>query len=239
MTERPYLHGNRHSAIINKMYFQILGTGTKGYCLEFADPSSTNDNLVISIGDGTALRTLIQYNSINDLTLNQWHYVVGSGDGNNVSIYIDGQLKSSATTGGYTILNDATSLALGTETTSGAKDVWFNGIMDEVMIYNRALSANEITTLYSYQIPTPTPSPSPSPTSIPTTAPTSTPTPTLSPTTAPTQNPTATPSPTPPTGIFNDANQTFLIALFSIIGLLIVIIIVLIYNGRQNRRKLA
>lgn len=153
MTERPYQHGSRHSAIINKMYFQISGTGTHGYKLQFDDPSSTNDNLVITIGDENAQRYLVTYNSIDDLTLNQWHQVVGTWDGSRSSIYIDGQLKNSSSTEAYTIVHDDTTLALGTETTSGAKDVWFNGIIDEAMVFNRGLSAEEVMATYSSPLP--------------------------------------------------------------------------------------
>jgi hypothetical protein len=70
--------------------------------------------------------------------------------------------------------------------------------------------------------------PSPSPTYSPTPTPTATPSPT----------PTSSPSPTPPNDTFNNANQIFPIAAISIIGLLIAIIIILVYSGRRNRRKL-
>ena len=149
MTERPYQHGSRHSAIINKLYFQISGINNRGYKLQFESPTSTDDNLVVSIGDGTDQKFLVKHNSINDLSLNQWHLVVGTWDGTVASIYIDGQLKNSETTGTYTIAHDSTALALGTEVTSGVKDVWFNGIIDEAMIYNKALNAQEISALYN------------------------------------------------------------------------------------------
>jgi len=153
VTKRPYEHGSRHSAIINKLLFNIMGTGTKGYKLQFEDPTSTNDNLVISIGDNIAQRYLVTYNSINDLTLNQWHFIVGTWDGSKACIYIDGELKASANTDTYTIVHDSMPLALGTEVTSGVKDVWFNGIIDEAMVYNRALSAEEVKALYTNSLP--------------------------------------------------------------------------------------
>lgn len=153
MTLRPYQHGNRHSAIINKLYFQISGIGTKGYKLQFEDPSSSDDNLVVTIGDDISQRFLVKYNSINDLTLNQWHQIVGTWNGSIASIYIDGQLKSSESTGAYTVVHDDTPLALGTEVTSGVKDVWFNGLIDEAMVFNRALSAEEVQSLYTNLLP--------------------------------------------------------------------------------------
>lgn len=153
MTLRPYQHGSRHSAIINKLYFQISGTGTSGYKLQFEDPTSTDDNLVVTLGDGIAQRFLVTYNSVNDLTLNQWHHVVGTYDGSKACIYIDGNLKNASNPGSYTIKNDNTPLSLSPEITSQAQDVHFNGIMDNVMIYNRALSSQEVLAEYTDSSP--------------------------------------------------------------------------------------
>lgn len=148
--------GHPHVCIINKMHY---GTSVKtGYKLDFEYPTASDDTLVLTIGDGVAQRFLAQYNSINDLTLNQWHLVAGTYDGSQGKLYIDGQLKASGQ-GAYTIAHDNTPLCLSREITQPEYD-GFNGIIDEVMIYNRALSAGEIALLYVSPIPSPTPQPS-------------------------------------------------------------------------------
>ncbi|MHA1722250.1 MAG: LamG-like jellyroll fold domain-containing protein [Candidatus Baldrarchaeia archaeon] len=146
MTRRPYQHGDDHSAIINKLNW-LGGVGTKGYKLQFEHPTSTNDHLVISLGDGETQRFLIDYNSINDLTLYEWHFVIATYDGKIANLYIDGELKSSSTPGTYTIIHDNTPLAIGDEIPT--HNSHFNGLIDEVMIYNRALNAEEIMLLYT------------------------------------------------------------------------------------------
>lgn len=147
MTERPFQHGG--SAIINK----IQGpTGDWGYKLQF-EPAPTNDNLLISIGDGGAQRFLLQYNSINDLTLGVWHHVVGTYDGNSTRLYIDGMLKMNTTSGPFTIVNDDRPLMLGAEYSPEGNLVMFNGLIDNIMIYNRALSAEEV--MAEYLLPPP------------------------------------------------------------------------------------
>jgi len=150
MTKRPYQHGTSHSAIINKLHY-FGSSGSLGYKLQFENPTSTNDNLVISIGDGAAQIYLVNYNSIVDLTLNQWHHVVGTYDGNTAKIYIDGELKSSSNPGMHTIVHDDAPLAMGTEVTGNG--VQYNGLIDNVMIYNRALSEEEV--LSHYLLPPP------------------------------------------------------------------------------------
>ena len=139
LDERPYQH-DYHSAIINKLHY--LGGACKGYKLQFEHPTSTNDHLVLSIGDGAAQRFLIDYNSIDDLTLHQWHHIVGTYNGTTANLYIDGELKTSSNTGKYLIVHDSTPLTIGCEYSVG--NTHYKGLIDEVRIYNRALSSEEI-----------------------------------------------------------------------------------------------
>ena len=72
-----------------------------------------------------------------------WHHVVGVYNGSNVYLYLDGLVSSKTSpnlTGNTMSIN--TSLAVGTG---------FNGQVDNVMIYNRALSADEIKFQYYNQ----------------------------------------------------------------------------------------
>ncbi len=145
MNKRPYQHGTEHSAIINKLHH--LAGHSKGYKLQFEHPTSTNDHLVLSLGDGVAQRFLIDYNSINDLTLNQWHHVVGTYDGTTANLYIDGELKTSSNPSSYVIAHDDTPLVIGSEYYyAGCR---FNGFVDDVRIYKRALSVEEIKAHYA------------------------------------------------------------------------------------------
>ena len=74
---------------------------------------------------------------------NQWVHLAGTFDGSTLAIYINGVLAGTA------------SGTLGTSSSEpfkiGASDVYggFNGWIDEVAIYNRALSANEIAAIYA------------------------------------------------------------------------------------------
>jgi hypothetical protein len=77
---------------------------------------------------------------------NNWHHWVGTFDGRYLKIYVDGVLRNTTDTGGTTI-----------RVTSGQPlhimhgwSGYLNGIIDEVHIYNRALSGEEIQDLYNY-----------------------------------------------------------------------------------------
>ena len=148
MTVRPYQAGHPghpHVCIVNKLHF-YNNPAIAGYKLDFEYPTATDDTLAISVGDGVAQRFLIQYNSINDLTLNQWHQIIGTYDGSTAKLYIDGQLKATGQ-GSYTILHDNTPLCFSREVSQPIFD-GFNGIIDNVMIYSRALSGEEVKALY-------------------------------------------------------------------------------------------
>lgn len=151
MTKRPYQHGTPASAIINKIH-NLGGGPMKGYKLQFEAPTATNDRLVLTLGDGTAQRFLIEYNSINDLTLNQWHHVVGTYDGSTAKIYIDGELKSISHPGTHVVAHDYAPLIIGTEYTYELNTL-FNGIIDNAMVYSRALSEQEIEGILASPIP--------------------------------------------------------------------------------------
>jgi hypothetical protein len=75
---------------------------------------------------------------------NNWHHWVGTFDGRYLKIYVDGILRNTTDTGGTTI-----------RVTSGQPlhimhgwGGYLNGTIDEVLIYNRALSDDEIKFLY-------------------------------------------------------------------------------------------
>jgi hypothetical protein len=80
--------------------------------------------------------------------MNTWHHVVAVGDGTSIRIYFDGAL---AGTGGSSTANYGTStfpFNIGGGGIYDATGNFFNGQIDEVVVYHRALSAAEVQSLY-------------------------------------------------------------------------------------------
>jgi Concanavalin A-like lectin/glucanases superfamily len=78
-----------------------------------------------------------------------WHHVAGVYDGATVRLYLDGQPwgNPAAAYGNISPMLDGSYLCLGGEdgrTFCGCTDRYFNGLIDEVKIYNRPLAASEI-----------------------------------------------------------------------------------------------
>jgi hypothetical protein len=76
--------------------------------------------------------------------LNTWHQVVGTYDGSNIKIYVDGKLEGT-TPNVAGILTGSAPVRIGRDQVAD----YFNGIIDEVRVYSRSLSATEIQAEYS------------------------------------------------------------------------------------------
>ncbi len=73
-----------------------------------------------------------------------WHHTAGVYDGTEMKIYLDGKEISSVSNTGY-IKPEPSNVWIGSQTGSFNQ---FNGILDEVQIYNKALSASDVKQLY-------------------------------------------------------------------------------------------
>ena len=85
----------------------------------------------------------------------EWHLFAVSFDGTNIKCYVDGELKVTVNAIG-SITGGDSSVFIGT-TGNGIAPAgnWFNGIIDEVRIYNRALTEQEIKSIYQIGNPIP------------------------------------------------------------------------------------
>ena len=86
----------------------------------------------------------------------QWHFLVGSYDGSMLSFYLDSQLVNSVSYTGGLNTDNGKPLVIGQKNylpkPDGA-DCPFTGVIDDVRIYNRALSAAEVLELYTVPEP--------------------------------------------------------------------------------------
>jgi hypothetical protein len=76
---------------------------------------------------------------------NQWYYLAGVWEGTRIKIYVNGVLEGDSTASG-TPQTDNNVLHIGDNTTGGAR---WRGLIDEVRISRRALSASEIAARYA------------------------------------------------------------------------------------------
>lgn len=136
--------GRQNGGIISNDY--TLGN-RKGYDFFLWAPHDTYGRLYIDFGNGTACgRT---WWAIPDADwYNQWHHVAATWDGSTVKLHVDGSEVGTAAllSGNY---SDPTKDTLIGGINYGATLPYcpFNGLIDEVRIWNRALSAEEVAAL--------------------------------------------------------------------------------------------
>ena len=108
-----------------------------------------------------------------DLNDGVWHHVAGLRSGATGSLFVDGVLEATATNPNVGRINHAFQWArIGAGRSDGGFDLpsneaWFKGQIDEVQLYNRALSATEIAELVAVGDGVCTPTPTAAPSSAP------------------------------------------------------------------------
>lgn len=123
--------------------------GTMSGSRDILNHSGCNGYFLYAIGgSGIALGqqcngdTLKGTKDIND---NKWHHLVGTYDGTTARIYIDGVLNNSNTKS-WTFSNNG-NLSIGRAGDSNSE--YFNGLIDGVRIYSKALSSSQIKKHYT------------------------------------------------------------------------------------------
>jgi concanavalin A-like lectin/glucanase superfamily protein/FG-GAP repeat protein len=98
-------------------------------------------------GFGTAIgATNNNVYSTQNASTNQWVHLVGTYNGSLLSLYVNGVLNN-ATSGSGVPWDNGENLSIGADPGCGIRDI-VSGLMDEITIWNRSLSASEVTSLY-------------------------------------------------------------------------------------------
>src|ERR1017187_1881343 len=84
-----------------------------------------------------------------DYSLMRWHHVVATISGTNGWVYLDGALDGSGIVGNIPV--NTLDVYIGLAHPGQGSGFWFNGIIDDVRIYNRTLSSNEVAQLYAIE----------------------------------------------------------------------------------------
>jgi len=91
----------------------------------------------------------IIYSSSATMSNGAWHHLVGIYNLSQVCIYLNGQLSNCSNFYGTLATNNSIPLRIGRLSTGQGNTEYFNGSIDEVGIYNRSLSADEVLARYN------------------------------------------------------------------------------------------
>ncbi|MFH8038560.1 MAG: DUF2341 domain-containing protein [Candidatus Aenigmatarchaeota archaeon] len=125
--------------------FENAQTGTRSTSYDRHLYVGTDGKLYFGVHDGST-RTISTTTTVTD---GNWHFAVATFSSNVMRLYLDGNFVNSSSTGSAQNYNGW--WRIGSYKCAGwpnCGDGYFPGIIDEVRIYNRALSASEIQALY-------------------------------------------------------------------------------------------
>ncbi len=100
---------------------------------------------VIRDTNDTLSNTALQFDASSIIGDGNWHtYTLTVATGEGAKVYLDGVLQNTDVTRGGDAFDPGTDLYLGTRQDEEA-DRWYGGSLDSVQVFNRALSASEVT----------------------------------------------------------------------------------------------
>ena len=121
--------------------FQITSQAASGNDFDFQIQTDNHTYFFTDSGGSTVYP--------QPLPLNQWHFMAATFIANSTRcIYLDGQLVASSSAGAHAVNN--TAFWIGNNRVFGPR--LFQGRLDEVALFNRALTASEIAAVYSSAI---------------------------------------------------------------------------------------
>jgi RNA polymerase sigma factor (sigma-70 family) len=127
---------------------------SKGYALSIAADWQTNKwNGLASLEIGPGTHFSLTKSMVAD---GQWHHVVGTFNGTEQLLFVDGKPESKALVWGKPVQvgNNDFNLVIGCNRSNPPKDGLgesFRGLIDEPMMWNRALTSNEVAFLFESQ----------------------------------------------------------------------------------------
>ncbi|HLX73075.1 MAG TPA: LamG domain-containing protein, partial [Verrucomicrobiae bacterium] len=129
--------------ILSKLAAASLFANSYTFSIEGADTASTRRAYFTVVGTNYVAHQLF---SSTNIPTNQWMHIAGTYDGATISIYVNGALSASAP---FTneIWPGTEPLSIGCSI-NGSPVSLFDGQIDEVNLYNRALTADEVQGIY-------------------------------------------------------------------------------------------
>ncbi len=126
----------------------LISIWRENYCLALGN-ATDNDNRDFKFQSNDGAGSVIQGSTITlPVGVNIWQYLAGLYDGANVKLFYNGVQLVSTNVGTFTPAVSTDSLEIGRDNYAASYTYYFNGQIGEVIILNRALSAQEIRNSY-------------------------------------------------------------------------------------------
>ena len=139
---KPTLDGDDFQRIVDK---SNGGSAANGYAMVVKNPNNSSDGQIQCYISGQQA-----VNSVSVLAALEWSHVLWSWDGTNQKIYINGVLDATNSSS-LKPPTDTTNMRIGSWNHATARE--YNGEMSQIGIWNEALTADEVSSLYNHGLP--------------------------------------------------------------------------------------
>ncbi len=150
------LSNGKGGVIFNKYTWAAAGGGGKGFGVSGSDELSLASS-------GSAVSGYARFNTsyggeennwpVSQISPGQFHYFTVTYNNSQIKLYINAELKSEKNIPFAKTLDNSYDMLIGAFFTNNGKRIYpgsfFNGLLDELRVYNRALSESEIKQLYN------------------------------------------------------------------------------------------
>lgn len=127
--------------------YDIVGKDSNGNSYRITLGASGTGHFVVNTSNNSWYSAGTYAGFTTVLSTNTWYYIVGTYDGSNVRVYVNGSYEGSGSqTISGTINNSLSNVKFGYKSSSNVD--YLKGTVDEVNVYNRALTSDEVKNLY-------------------------------------------------------------------------------------------
>jgi PKD repeat protein len=123
------------------------GAGDNQTWLRLGD-NTTDRVLRLDVEDATG-SAILNLGAAGKVSDGQWHHVVAVRQGLVTSVYIDGAKKASLTASGLKVVSNEEDFKIGIQEGATSNSSFFNGEIDDVLIYKKALTDAEVLELFN------------------------------------------------------------------------------------------
>jgi PKD repeat protein len=123
------------------------GSGDNQSWLRTGD-NATDRQLRFTIEDGTG-SAIINMGAAAKVSDGVWHHVVAIRQGTTTSVYVDGVKKGSLIAANLKVVSNGQDFKIGVQEGATSNSSFFNGEIDDVIIYNKALTEAELLELFN------------------------------------------------------------------------------------------
>ena len=147
-----WMYCNTLTANASRVMVNRATYGSNERSFEFYCQTNASNIPFIYFGTYNAGWTYVNTDTLTNINFNQWYNVVATSDGLGAGkVYINGTLRQTNNSFNTALAKTTVPLQIGAYSGSIGTDGYFNGLLTTVLLYNKALTQEEVTQNFNVQ----------------------------------------------------------------------------------------